>query len=34
MEVHVPQGEEAASGIVYGIFQNFWSIDLNGDMAY
>jgi len=30
----VPQGEGAVSGMVFGIFRNFGSIDLNGDMAY
>jgi len=34
MEVHVPQGEGAVSGMVSGIFPNFGSIDLNGEMAY
>jgi len=34
MEVNVPQGEGAVSGVVSGIFRNFGSIDLNGKMAY
>jgi len=33
MEVHVPQGEGAVSGMVCGIFRNFGFIDLNGAMA-
>jgi len=34
MEVHVPQGESAVSGMVFGIFQKFGSIEMNGEMAY
>jgi len=28
------QGEEAVSGMVFGIFRKFGSIDMNGKMAY
>jgi len=34
MEVHVPQGEGAVSGMVFGSFRNFGSINLNAQMAY
>jgi len=30
----VPQGGGAISGMVSGIFRNFGSTDLNGEMAY
>jgi len=32
--IHVLDGSPRASGMVYSIFRNFGSIDLNGDMAY
>jgi len=34
MGVHVPQGEGAVSGMVFGILRKFGCIDFNGDMAY
>jgi len=34
MEVHMPQGEGAVSGMLSGIFRNFGSVDLNGEMAF
>ena len=34
MELRVPQGKGAVSGMVSGIFRNFGPIVLNGEMAY
>jgi len=34
MEVHVPQGEGAVSGMVSGIFRKFDHIVYNAEMAY
>jgi len=33
MEVHVPQGKGAVSGMVSGIFRNFGAIDVNREVT-